>query len=445
MSDATALGAPLAARDITAGAYKWYVAATLCAAHAVSMVDRFVMVLVTEPVRAALLLSDTQLGLLQGTGFAILYCAFAIPLGWAADLTNRRNLIAAGITLWSGATIAAAFANSFEMLFAARLVVGFGEACLIPAGMSLLVAYFPRESLGRGVAVFGLGVNIGLGLAFIGGGALLALLYANGGLTVPGLGALTPWQGIFFIAGASAAPVLLMLLWLREPARADDGARGLGESFANLRDGAAHLWRNIDAYGPFFIVGACTSTMGYAVTSWSSSVLVRLHDQAPADAGMIVGLVSVVGGPIGTLTGGWVLDALSARRVVGAPLVLMAAGALLCFTAVIGFSTAPSLTLACASLLLYSFATTGVLPGLYVGMQMLTPDRFRGVAASLNMMLYTFMGLGVGPTAIGLLSDRMGGDGAALGTALVIVAAALAVVIVGTAFATRKAFHAKVL
>lgn len=132
------------------GAYKWYVAGVLCLAHMVAMVDRFVMVLVSEPVRATLHLTDTQLGLLQGTGFSLLYCAFAIPLGAIADATNRRNLIMFGLAVWSVATVMAATATSFESLFMARILVGMGEACLIPAGMSLLATYFAPDNLARG-------------------------------------------------------------------------------------------------------------------------------------------------------------------------------------------------------------------------------------------------------------------------------------------------------
>ena len=220
--------------------YKWYVAAVLCAAHTVAIIDRFVMVLVTEPLRAAMHLSDTQLGLLQGTGFAILYCGFAVPSGAVADATNRRNLIMVGLALWSLATLAAAFATSFEMLFATRILVGMGEACLVPAGMSLLAAYFAPANLARGTAIFGLGANFGYGFAFLGGGALLTALTASGGdraarrwrISRRGRASSSP-------PALTAAPVLILLLWLREPPRGT--ARRAGGARAHRR-AAATAW-----------------------------------------------------------------------------------------------------------------------------------------------------------------------------------------------------------
>jgi MFS family permease len=429
--------------DYETGAYKWYVAAVLCLAHTVSIIDRFVMVLVTEPVRAAMQLSDTQLGLLQGTGFAILYCGFAIPLGCVADATNRRNLIMVGLTLWSLATAAAAFTTTFAALFLTRIFVGMGEACLIPAGMSLLAAYFAPANLARGTAIFGIGANFGYGFAFLGGGALLAMLQANGGLHLAGAGLLAPWQGIFLFAGASAIPVLILLLWLREPPRKHDIQGGLAAQLAGMRSGLGYLWSNLGAYAPFLVVGSLTAVTGYAVTSWSASLFVRLQGLSTADAGKLIGLIGVIAGPIGTIAGGILLDRLRARGIIGAPLVVMACGAIYTLATVTAFYLSPSLVLATAAFSLFMFGSTFVLPALYVGMQMLTPDRYRGVAASFNMMIYTLCGLGLGPTAVGALSDRLPPGETTIGTALVIVETLMAAIIVPTAILARRRFQAR--
>lgn len=438
---ASVLAAPAAA---AAGEGKWAVAWLLCAAHAVSFIDRFVMVLVTEPVRAALALSDTQLGLLQGTGFALFYCGFAIPLGWAADITNRRNLIIAGLSVWSIATAASAFATSFEALFAARIFVGMGEGCLIPAGMSLLTAYFSREQLARGVSIFGAGANIGHGVAFIGGGALLSWLTVRGGLALPGLPVLAPWQATFLVAGLCAFPVLIMLRSLREPKRSQT-ATSIGEHARAFGDAIAYLGRNFSAYGSFFVVASATATMGYALMSWSSSILVRMHGLPVAQAGMWVGILGIVGGPLGSLAGGWILDVMTKARITAAPLVYMAGGAVLCLGLVSGFCFAQRFEVSAACLFAFCFCTTGMLPAIYVGMQVLTPDSFRGIAASVNMMLYTLAGLGIGPTLVGLLSDRLHAMQGSIGIALVAAEAVLAAIVIVTTLLARRAFQAKVL
>lgn len=429
--------------DVQDGAYKWYVAIVLCAAHAVSMIDRFVMVLVTEPVRAALDLSDAQLGLLQGTGFAILYCGFAVPLGALADAVNRRNLILVGLTVWTCATAAAAFATSFEMLFLFRIFVGLGEACLIPAGMSLLVAYFPPNTLSRGVSVFGLGVNIGYGLAFLGGGVLLASLQAAGGLSLAGMGPIEPWRGVMLLAALISIPVLIMLAWLREPPRGHVVETGLRPQLQNLRDGVGYLLSNLRSYAPFLVVGSCTSIWGYAVSSWSTSLLVRLHDQLPASAGQLVGVAGLVGGPLGTIAGGVLLDRMKARGTVAPPLVLMGGGAIYGAACAAFVVLAPSLPLATFALCLFMFGSTLVLPALYVGVQLITPDRYRGIAASFNMMVYSMFGLGVGPAAVGTISDLLPGGEEKLGTAVIIVEVAMVAIIVPTALLARRRFQAR--
>lgn len=436
---------PSTRADYETGAYKWYVAAVLCAAHTVSLIDRFVMALVTEPVRAALHLSDTQLGLLQGTGFVILYCGFAIPVGDVGDGAERRNLILAGISVWSLATAAAAFTNSFETLFLTRILVGMGEACLIPAGMSLLTAYFAPANLARGTAIFGLGANFGYGLAFLGGGAVLALLQANGGLALPGLGLLSPWKGIFIFAGATAIPVLIMLLWLREPPRRRTIEGGVRARLTGTAEGLAWLWTNLRSYLPFLTVGALTAVTGYAVTSWSPSLFVRLQGLPTPEASKLIGLIGLAAGPLGTIAGGMLLDRLRSRGVTGAPLVIMGGGCLWALASVAAFCSAPNLPLAIAMFSLFMFGSTFVLPSLYVGMQLLTPDRYRGIAASFNMMTYTLCGLGLGPTAVGAISDRLPAGAGTLGTAVVIVELAAAAIIVPFAIFARQRFHARML
>lgn len=145
---------------------------------------------------------------------------------------------------------------------------------------------------------------------------------------------------------------------------------------------------------------------------------------------------------MGTIAGGVLLDRLRARGVPGAPLLVMALGAVISLTTAAGLVAAPGVPLATLALVLFIFNSTLVLPSLYVGMQMLTPDRFRGVAASFNMMTYTLCGLGLGPTAVGLLSDSLSG-GRGLGVAVVIVEAVMAAIIIPVALRSRRAFHAR--
>jgi MFS family permease len=425
-----------------AGAYKWYVAAVLCCAHTVAIIDRFVMVLVSELVRSDLHLSDTQLGLLQGTGFAVLYCGFAIPLGALADAVNRRNLIFFGLVVWSVSTAMAAAATSFETLFAARIFVGMGEACLIPAGMSLLATWFGPTDLGRGTAIMGLGANFGYGLAFLAGGGVLAALVHAGGLQLPGLGTLEPWKAAFVIAGTLSIPVLVLLGFLKEAPRLEPEGGRLKASLAATGEGLAYLVRNLGSYAPFLLVGALTAVTGYAMTSWSSSLMVRTHGFTPAAAGALIGLVGIIAGPIGTLAGGFLLDRLRSRGVRGAPLVIMAGGSVVALLTVAGVGYVSSLPLAVTCLSLFMLESTFTLPSLYAGMQFLTVGTYRGVAAAFNMMVYTLAGLGLGPTAVGLISDHLQGDHGLAG-ALALVEMAMVAIIIPTTILARRAYEVR--
>ena len=141
--------------------YAWYVVAVLLLAYTLSFIDRMILSLLVGPIKADLGISDTQMSLLMGFAFAIFYSALGIPLGWLADRRARRGLIVAGVAAWSLMTAACAFARGYAGLFMARIGVGVGEATLSPAAYSMLGDYFPREKLGRAMAVYSIGVPLG--------------------------------------------------------------------------------------------------------------------------------------------------------------------------------------------------------------------------------------------------------------------------------------------
>src|SRR5688572_4369774 len=151
----------------------WWAVFVFFLAAILSYTDRQILSLLVDPIRAGLNLSDVQLGILHGTAFAVLYAAFGLPLGRLADLMNRRNLILVGVMIWSTATVACAWARSFEELLVARLFVGLGEAALAPAALSMISDLFPAERRGVAIGTFALGIVAGAGVAIGVGGTLL--------------------------------------------------------------------------------------------------------------------------------------------------------------------------------------------------------------------------------------------------------------------------------
>ena len=187
----------------------WITVAFLTIAYLFSFIDRWILGLLIEPIKADLGLTDTQIGLLLGPAFAIFYATMGLPLGWLADRRNRVRIVAVGIGLWSLATAASGLAKSFIHLFIARMSIGIGEATLSPCAMSIISDSFPREKRSRPIAVYTTALSLGAGLASLLGAAVLTWAKTGGDITFPLLGALAPWQATFIVVGL---PGLLLAL-----------------------------------------------------------------------------------------------------------------------------------------------------------------------------------------------------------------------------------------
>ena len=414
--------------------YAWYVAALLSLAHLVSFIDRFLMSLLLEPIRHALTLTDTQLGLLHGAAFAILYALAGIPLGRLADVRSRRWLIALGLVVWSFATAACAFSNSFGSLFTARMIVGLGEAALVPAAMSLLGAYFAREQLGRAISTFTMGASLGKTAALVGGGALLAVL-TPAGLTLAGM-QFAPWQGVF-LGGAVLGLVLApLILTIAEPKRPPTVVR------SGLKDALLHMRGHMSAYGPH-MVAACSSILLVQVFgAWSPAFFSRVHGFSITEAGFMVGMITLAAGPLGHICGGWSVDRLTRAGVAAPALTVMMAGmavaAPLSLVLLVVAPTGLPLILSFGGVMFCISATAG--PCL-AGLQVLTPLAHRGSVTSVYMCVMTLTSIGIGPTLVGAASDLFSSGGSSLGYAMALVTCVVATVGVTAGFLGRPAVN----
>ena len=145
--------------------YAWYMVILLTVAYVCSFIDRFMLGLLVEPIKADLGFSDTQLGLLLGPAFAIFYATMGLPLGWMADRYRRGWIVAAGIAVWSAATVASGLVKNFFQMFMARMSVGIGEATLSPCAISMISDSFPRERRAKPIAFYSMAVSIGAAIA----------------------------------------------------------------------------------------------------------------------------------------------------------------------------------------------------------------------------------------------------------------------------------------
>ena len=189
--------------------YPWYVVFVLTLAYTCSFIDRQILTLLIEPIRRDLVITDTQMSLLGGLAFSILYTTMGIPLARLADRSNRRNLMTAGVGLWSLMTAACGLARGFWPLFGARVGVGVGEAALSPAAFSLLADYFRPQQLARAIGAYSTGVYFGAGLALMIGGAVIQRVSNAPNQVLPFIGEIFPWQLTFFVVGLLGAPFIV--------------------------------------------------------------------------------------------------------------------------------------------------------------------------------------------------------------------------------------------
>jgi MFS family permease len=181
--------------------YAWYVVFALTAIYMLSFMDRQILSLLVGPLKRDLGISDTRVGLLQGLAFGLFYTFMGLPLGRIADRRSRRNLIAAGLVLWSFFTSLCSVANNFWSLFLARMGVGVGEASLSPAAYSLISDYFPREKLGAAISVFYMGVFVGTSLSLLVTGQVIDAMAHTPLITLPLLGTIASWRITFLFVG----------------------------------------------------------------------------------------------------------------------------------------------------------------------------------------------------------------------------------------------------
>jgi MFS family permease len=272
--------------SVPSNARGYYVLSVLILAYIVSYIDRTMLTLLVDPIRATLKISDFEVSLLHGFAFAIFYTVLGLPMGRLADRHNRRNLIVGGILVWSVATALCGFARNFWQMFTARVSVGVGEATLSPSAYSMLSDCFPPERRSRVLSIYTSAIYLGAGIATFGGGALIAYVP---GVTIAGFGYHEPWQVIFMIIGLLGVPVALALLTVREPLRRGAAvavAPGVDMVRIPLRTVVAYMWERRQVYGMLILGISCYAMMTNGLKGWIPTFLKRTYGWSPADVGV---------------------------------------------------------------------------------------------------------------------------------------------------------------
>ena len=391
-------------------------------AQVVSFIDRQVITLLVQPIRADLAISDTEMSLLMGLAFAIFYVTMGVPIARLSDRYSRRTIIATGIFLWSLATAACGLARSFGQLFLARIGVGVGEATLTPAAYSMIADYFPKQVLGRAIGLYAVGVYLGAGLALILGGAVVRLITASGPVDWPLVGTLVPWQLTFMVVSIPGLLiVVLMMFTVREPVR-QNLAEATGDNIP-VREVAQFMWTNRRTFGSIFFGYATGGMAFYGFMFWVPEFIRRSYGWDISDAGMVFGTQLVVLGTAGTYAGGWFCDWLTARGYKDAALRSLAAF----FAIAMPFMTLtplmPTADLAIPMLAVAVFTLSLQQALSPVAIQLFTPNQMRAQVVAVFFVISVFSAIAFGAASVAVVTDFVFRDENDLRYSLAIVSA----------------------
>jgi MFS family permease len=394
----------------------WLLLATLVLMLVLSYLDRGLITLLVKPIRASLGVSDVQISLLYGMAFGLFYAVFSFPLGWLADRWSRRGVIYLCITLWSLATVACGFANSFWTLAVARFAVGFGEGGLSPAAYRMLGDAFPKRRMGLALGLFGAGAGLASPISLLLGGRLVDWALHGGAAGLPILGNVQPWQVVFLILGPPGvilAPLIFLAPGERKVA-AVGGAAVSGDDMTFLAFVRSRwLYLSLVFLGFGFV-----ALFSYGISAWMPTFFQRRFGLTMTEIG--AGLALVIGSAtmFCFIGGGWVTDRWFARGVREAhfryftlclPLVSLAG--------VLGFSVAPSPLFAFASVaVVWMLVPSAAAAATHL--QLSTPVHLRGRVTALFTMVFNIVGMTLGPLAVALLTEHVFRDPAKVGLAI---------------------------
>jgi len=389
--------------------YAWYMVVLLTVAYVFSFVDRYILGLLIEPIKADLGLSDTQIGLLLGPAFAIFYATMGLPLGWLADRWRRTWIVGLGVALWSAATAASGLARDFGHLFMARMSVGVGEATLSPCAMSMISDSFPKERRARPIAFYSMALSLGAGTASLVSAGVLQWAKSVPGIELPLVGVVAPWQFTFFVVGLPGLLLALLMFTLREPPRQPGRAPADAADAGNdLPDLLRHVARHRHTYLPFLSVFCFMTVLAYS-QGWGAPLFQRTWGWEASRYAIVNGTLLLALGPASVNFAGWLSDRWTARGIEDAPLRIALAG-----TAVMVVSgvLAPLLPSPWLAMGMFGVNTVGIALVSAVGVTALlniSPANMRGQIVAGYYMCISLAGLLLGPTTIALLNDHVFG------------------------------------
>jgi len=357
----------------------------LLLAYIFNFLDRQILGILAEPIKADLHLTDTQFGAIGGLAFALLYSVLGVPLAYLADRTSRSSVIAGALAVWSAFTALCGTATGYLQLFLCRLGVGVGEAGGVAPSYALIADYFPPQRRARALAIYSLGVPVGLA-----GGTLIGAYLTK----------YISWRAAFLVMGVAGilfAPILKYFV------------RDLPRRHAPEAAPLMHVFPTIARKPTFWLMAfaaSMSSLCGYGLALWTPSVLRRSYQLDITDTANFFASLLLIGGCTGVFMGGWLADRLgSMDRAWYARLPAIAW--LITAPMFVAGLLAPSLWIAWPLLLIPNALNILWLGPVTTAVQHLVPPQMRATASASFLLINNFIGIGVGPLLIGYVSDRL--------------------------------------
>lgn len=397
----------------------WYATFLLTATYTFSFIDRQIVNLLVEPIKADLMLSDTQISFLQGLAFVVPYLVLSVPIGRMVDTVGRVRVLIGGIIFWSVACVSCGLSKTVTQLAIGRMGVGAGEASVTPAAWSLLADYFPEEKRGLPVSVFLMGPYLGAGLSLIIGAEVIS--WADQ-VTLPILGNIASWQFTFIAVGLPGLLLAMILTTLSEPMRKET-LSDTGAGSVSWREGVNFVRSRKKVYGAYLLGAPFIVITLYALQAWVPTLLIRVHGMDIADVGRGYGSIALLCGSAGVLIGPVLAKYVTRKghKDAGLRVAMLAAAALLPAIVFAGFTA--DKTLALMAIAVSSFLVTVPMALFTTGLQAVTPNEMRGVIAGIYVVIVNLFGLALGPTSVALVTDYVFADAGAVGASMAMVCA----------------------
>ena len=402
----------------------WYVTFVFLFAFIFSLIDRQILNLLVIPIQNDLLLSDTQISLLQGFAFVITYVLLSVPIGRLVDKFNRIKIMISGVVVWSITTFTCGLSRNFYELLFARMGVGAGEAALSPAAWSVLADYFRPERLSFPISIYLMGPYLGAGLAMILGAYVLDLTSGREAIYIPLIGSLAPWQITFIIVSLPGIIITGLLLSVKEPKRKN--IKSNSEKIPNWSEVISFMLLNKRIYTSLHIATPFLVIMLYGLQAWSPTILVRVYDWELSDAGRVYGLIALFFGSAGVISGPFLSKVLKNLSISSSSLKVCVLGVSLAGISIslLPFQNDSFYALICIAIA--SFCIPLPLALVTTIMQEVTPNPMRGVVNGMYVVSTNVIGLAIGPFLVAFGTDYIFNDPNLIAYSLSLVAVIVA-------------------